>query len=726
MASTARIDELKKKFDENPRRYFAPLANEFRKAGDIEQAIIICEEFLPQQPGHMSGHIVYGQALYEAGRMPESRTVFETALGLDPENLIALRHLGDIARGQGEAGAARSWYMRVLDADPRNEEIQAQIASLDGTPAIEKEEEKELSFGPRSESAADTVVIPAAQLLDIEREESPLQEIPEDKRDTTPAGVPIIPSVAQLTPPAGVDLLDGFSLTGLEGTSAHAHQDEAAHAPAEGFETTSFTPPEEAISTEALDDSLESGVPSFEAPSSPIAALDGFEGGAGISADDLRESAPPAVEMDIDDLALDDGLVLPPQGDALATPINNQVIQRAPVSSMTPTAPMPAYPRPDDWPAPAQAMSPVDEFDIPEIPAARDEPEPMVSEDEGSDAFTDFDLPAAATDTIPAELPPEVISAEAALTEVDAALVPQDAAGAMGEEMPAAPAPFVTETMAELYVAQGFHEQARAVYAQLLANNPGDERLEGLVAAFDARQDDGESGPTVREFFARMAARRPVSRAASVPPADDDFASSAPAYEPQPEPEPEQQQEPVAEAELPVRDLVDDAPPAVGEEMPEQMTETFEAPSVPRSMTPEYVPEVIAPAIERAAAMRTPGGSIDALFGNRAPGTSEDSAASALAQAFGATAEDAPSIVGRPARAATAELSLDSVFRDGGARPPRTSQSFSFDQFFAGGDAKSVSGPRNSGELGDADVPAERSADDIEQFNSWLQGLKPR
>ena len=124
MASTARIDELKKKFDENPRRYFAPLANEFRKAGDIEQAIMICEEFLPQQPGHMSGHIVYGQALYEAGKVTESRTVFETALGLDPENLIALRHLGDIARGQGDHPAARNWYVRVLDADPRNEEIQ--------------------------------------------------------------------------------------------------------------------------------------------------------------------------------------------------------------------------------------------------------------------------------------------------------------------------------------------------------------------------------------------------------------------------------------------------------------------------------------------------------------------------------------------------------------------------------------------------------------------------
>jgi hypothetical protein len=54
MSTAARIDELRKKFEENPRRYFAPLANEYRKAGDLSQAIALCREHLPKQPGHMS------------------------------------------------------------------------------------------------------------------------------------------------------------------------------------------------------------------------------------------------------------------------------------------------------------------------------------------------------------------------------------------------------------------------------------------------------------------------------------------------------------------------------------------------------------------------------------------------------------------------------------------------------------------------------------------------
>src|ERR1051325_3120365 len=106
MQNSPRIDDLKQKFHENPRRYFAPLANEYRKAGDPEQAIAICRAHLAQQPGHMSGHVVYGQALYDARRTEEARGVFEKALALDPDNAIVLRQLGDIAREKGETDEA--------------------------------------------------------------------------------------------------------------------------------------------------------------------------------------------------------------------------------------------------------------------------------------------------------------------------------------------------------------------------------------------------------------------------------------------------------------------------------------------------------------------------------------------------------------------------------------------------------------------------------------------
>lgn len=130
MQSSTRIDELRARFYENPRRYFAPLANEYRKAGDPEQAIAICRAHLTQQPGHMSGHVVCAQALFDAQRTDEARTVFEQALALDPDNVIVLRHLGDIARESGETAEARHWYTRGLNSDPHDTEIAAYLAQL--------------------------------------------------------------------------------------------------------------------------------------------------------------------------------------------------------------------------------------------------------------------------------------------------------------------------------------------------------------------------------------------------------------------------------------------------------------------------------------------------------------------------------------------------------------------------------------------------------------------
>jgi len=173
MQSSPRIEELRQKFHENPRRYFAPLANEYRKAGDPEQAIAICRAHLAQQPAHMSGHVVYGQALYDAHRIDEAREVFQLALALDPENIIVLRHLGDIARQRGDVAEARSWYSRALDGDPHDAEVAAYLAELT---------EPLVSHGVESEATAPVAhaaeaVSEASTALDLD--ESPYLETEE-------------------------------------------------------------------------------------------------------------------------------------------------------------------------------------------------------------------------------------------------------------------------------------------------------------------------------------------------------------------------------------------------------------------------------------------------------------------------------------------------------------------------------------------------------------------
>ncbi|HMA22062.1 MAG TPA: tetratricopeptide repeat protein, partial [Gemmatimonadaceae bacterium] len=198
MQGSTRIDELRQKFHENPRRYFAPLANEYRKAGDPEQAIAICRAHLAQQPGHMSGHVVYGQALYDAKRTEEARAVFEKALSLDPDNAIVLRHLGDIAREKGENTEARHWYTRALDADPQDREIAAYLAELT-EPLTEGAVSTPEAAAPAEAKTAEPAEVPAGIPLEVPVElpvETGAEERAEESIETVAPEAPVTEEAA--------------------------------------------------------------------------------------------------------------------------------------------------------------------------------------------------------------------------------------------------------------------------------------------------------------------------------------------------------------------------------------------------------------------------------------------------------------------------------------------------------------------------------------------------
>lgn len=307
---------------------------------------------------------------------------------------------------------------------------------------------------------------------------------------------------------------------------------------------------------------------------------------------------------------------------------------------------------------------------------------------------------------------------------------------ARSEEHPApepAHSAFATETMAELYLQQGFREKALAIYRQLAEQRPGDQALRERIARLEESTggDVQPAGRTVRAFFGALAWRRPpAAHAAWAEPAADEEAlagrdEATPSavvdgYESWQGAEAAAPSDP----EPAMREAEDIAPESVG--FVEPAAEVSAAPSDAGWPKP-------APAAE---------GGLDELFAGRDVAPADDAAAATLAGAYSEESISGSSgIAGHPARAATDELSLDDVFGaergDDAARRPAAD--LSFDDFFArrdgttptdgerGGDEPpgSSESPRagSTGRAGDGSGDASHEQD-LELFHAWLDGLK--
>ena len=74
---------------------FAALAEEYRRAGRLDEAIDTCASGLKRHPSYVSARVTLGRALFDAGRYDEARSEFEAVLRTAPENLAAIRGLAD-------------------------------------------------------------------------------------------------------------------------------------------------------------------------------------------------------------------------------------------------------------------------------------------------------------------------------------------------------------------------------------------------------------------------------------------------------------------------------------------------------------------------------------------------------------------------------------------------------------------------------------------------------
>jgi len=131
VAYTSEIEKLERRYAENPKgRNFAPLADAYRKAGQLDQAIELCKNGLERHPDYISAYIVYGRCLVDKKDDTGADEVFHKVLSLDPENIIGLRVLGEIAERNSRFDQAVEWLTRLLNADPMNGDAAEALARM--------------------------------------------------------------------------------------------------------------------------------------------------------------------------------------------------------------------------------------------------------------------------------------------------------------------------------------------------------------------------------------------------------------------------------------------------------------------------------------------------------------------------------------------------------------------------------------------------------------------
>jgi tetratricopeptide (TPR) repeat protein len=136
VAYTSEIEKLEKRWAENPKgRNFAPLADAYRKAGELDRAIELCTAGLERHPDYVSAHIVFGRCLIDQKNDAGAADVFRKVLALDPENVLALKILAEIAERGGRYDEAADWLSRLLSADPMNGDAAEALARTKGRAA---------------------------------------------------------------------------------------------------------------------------------------------------------------------------------------------------------------------------------------------------------------------------------------------------------------------------------------------------------------------------------------------------------------------------------------------------------------------------------------------------------------------------------------------------------------------------------------------------------------
>ncbi len=455
MAYTSEIDKLERRHRENPEgRTFAPLADAYRKAGDLPRALEVLKAGLAHHPDYLSASIVLGRCHLDLGDLASAEAAFRRVLELDKENVIAIKALADITERQARFDESEHWLNYLLSIDGSNEDARQQLHRLAGVRDQHSQLHSPLEAPPEAgtEVESESGAEPATPTVPVEAVTAGGAAAGEDLAglDIPALDEPESMETVEIPPPAPVAALDTDALD-----AAIEELDFAAYQPRSGAEDR----PEDREDPESAERTAPA-VPEFLLQEDPMA------GPVSVSA-----------EFDVGVERHEEIVLRPSATSEFQAPSDAELLDGSRGAGSYP----PSFEEEDTLPGmPALSETAEGSFSEPAEPMAA----PAWQTAEAS-----FPEPAEPVAAVTAEAlwqsHPEDSTGEPASEPVGTAFTESG-----GDAPPEAElgGPLVTETIGDVYAAQGHHGPALDVYRELLRRSPADARLAEKIASLESRQ----------------------------------------------------------------------------------------------------------------------------------------------------------------------------------------------------------------------------------------------
>jgi tetratricopeptide (TPR) repeat protein len=489
---SSEIAKLTERISKDPKsKLFVPLAEEYKKAGDIEMAIAVLTEGLKNNPGYVTAKSFLGRLLLDQGKLSEAQEEFEEVIKAIPDNVLAQRKLADIHVLQGRAQEALLFFKAVLAVNPKDPELKALVADIEAgrdvrgkiagpkyKPAAAQVAAAVPTPGPppppppiKSSLAVPKAVVNKPPFVDAEEPEEVL--VFESLDEAAP--------VVALKQP--VSTHDMFADLALESGNEEAVRMD------DGLTDGESSRPAEPQPVSGSDADRVS-------PDRPVAADMGHESGitdAG-SGNSFFDSEPAPIDIPAADHDGVDAAVVPdiflsmPESDpgSLDAGQHDGFFDAEPLPAETAAAenrepevvPDGGLAEPsfaDDGSSEALFfdVEPVETEEEPQASIARESEEELTP--------VTLEVPVPGQDSFV----PEEASPDGVLFDVEPSSGLEGAAdiatASFGETVPEAD-DFTTDTLAELYIAQGFYEKAIEIYERMLADKPNSKLLRDKLA----------------------------------------------------------------------------------------------------------------------------------------------------------------------------------------------------------------------------------------------------